>query len=126
MREELFLRPPIAYIELRPHARAGKGCVVATSNQARSSSHDGVSKVGVSTFATAVRSRRQQLRLRQDEVADLAGVSERFVYALENGKQSVQLDKVAAVLFALGLHLELHRGGGTEIRLSADLTRPMI
>ena len=99
---------------------------MATSNQARSSSHDGVSKVGVSTFATAVRSRRQQLRLRQDEVADLAGVSERFVYALENGKQSVQLDKVAAVLFALGLHLELHRGGGTEIRLSADLTRPMI
>lgn len=70
-------------------------------------------------FATAVRSRRRQLRLRQDEVADLAGVSERFVYALENGKHSVQLDKVVAVLSALGLHLELHRGGATEIRSDA-------
>ncbi len=72
-------------------------------------------------LATAVRARRRQLRLRQDEVADLAGVSERFVFALENAKQSVQLDKVVAVLCALGLHLELHRGGATEIRSNADL-----
>jgi y4mF family transcriptional regulator len=50
------------------------------------------------------------LGLRQDEVADLAGASERFVYALENGKRSVQLDKVVAVLAALGLHLEVRRG----------------
>jgi y4mF family transcriptional regulator len=73
------------------------------------------------TFATAVKSRRRQLRLRQDELASLAGVSERFVYALEHGKQSVQLDKVIAVLSALGLHLELHRGGATEIRPKPDL-----
>jgi HTH-type transcriptional regulator/antitoxin HipB len=73
------------------------------------------------TFATAVRSRRRQLRLRQDELADLAGVSERFVYALESGKQSVQLDKVIAVLSALGLHLEVHRGGATGIRPEPDL-----
>jgi HTH-type transcriptional regulator / antitoxin HipB len=68
------------------------------------------------SFASAIRTRRQQLKLRQDELADLAGVSERFVYALENGKKSVQLDKVLAVLSALGLHLELHRGGDSEIR----------
>lgn len=68
------------------------------------------------SFARALRTRRQQLKLRQEELADLAGVSERFVYALENGKKSVQLDKVLAVLSALGLHLELHRGGGSEIR----------
>ena len=72
-------------------------------------------------LATTVRSRRRQLRLRQDEVADLAGVSERFVYALENGKQSAQLDKVIAVLAALGLHLELHRGGAAEIRTRPDV-----
>ena len=75
----------------------------------------------IGEFASAVRSRRRQLRLRQDELADLAGVSERFVYALEHGKQSVQLDKVVAVLSALGLHLELHRGGTTEIRATAML-----
>jgi HTH-type transcriptional regulator / antitoxin HipB len=67
-------------------------------------------------LAGEVRARRGQLRLRQEELADLAGVSERFVYALENGKKTVQLDKVLAVLNALGLHLELHRGAGGEIR----------
>lgn len=74
-----------------------------------------------SPFASAVRSRRRQLGLRQDEVADLAGVSERFVYALENGKRSVQLDKVVAVLSALGLRLELHRGGDSEVRPGSDM-----
>jgi HTH-type transcriptional regulator/antitoxin HipB len=67
------------------------------------------------TFAAAVRLRRRQLGLGQGELADLAGVSERFVYALERGKPSVQLDKVMAVLSALGLHLELHRGSSATI-----------
>jgi len=67
-------------------------------------------------LAATVRSRRRQLRLGQAELAELAGVSERFVYALESGKRSVQLDKVLAVLSALGLHLELHRGADSEIR----------
>jgi len=67
-------------------------------------------------LAGEVRARRAALRLRQEEVADLAGVSERFVYALENGKQTVQLDKVLAVLQALGMHLEIHRGADSEIR----------
>jgi y4mF family transcriptional regulator len=72
-------------------------------------------------FAAAVRSRRRQLRLHQDELADLAGVSERFVYSLENGKQSVQLDKVIAVLSALGMHLELTRGAAADVRPQPDL-----
>lgn len=73
------------------------------------------------TFAEVVRGRRRQLGLRQGDLADLAGVSERFVYALENGKQSVQLDKVIAVLSTLGVHLEVHRGAGREIRLGIDV-----
>ncbi len=68
--------------------------------------------------------RRRQLRLRQDELADLAGVSERFVYALEHGKQSVQLDKALAVLAALGLHLELHRGGWPSFVTDLSGARP--
>jgi y4mF family transcriptional regulator len=72
-------------------------------------------------FASAVRRRRRHLGLRQDELADLAGVSERFVYALESGKRSVQLDKVVAVLSALGLHLELHRGAAGGISADTDL-----
>ena len=68
------------------------------------------------SFGAAVRARRRHLHLGQEELAELAGVSERFVYALETGKRSVQLDKVLAVLSALGLHLELHRGADSEIR----------
>jgi y4mF family transcriptional regulator len=72
--------------------------------------------VALGGLATEVRVRRTQLKMRQEELADLAGVSERFIYALENGKQSVQLDKLLAVLNALGLHLEIHRGADREIR----------
>ncbi|HEU4543514.1 MAG TPA: helix-turn-helix transcriptional regulator [Jiangellaceae bacterium] len=56
-------------------------------------------------LAAIVRERRRQLGLRQEDLADLAGVSLRFVQALEAGKPSVQLDRVSAVLATLGLHL---------------------
>ncbi len=56
-------------------------------------------------LASVVRVRRKQLRLRQEDLADLAGVSLRFVQALEGGKPSVQLDHVRAVLDTLGLRL---------------------
>ncbi|MGF1661763.1 MAG: helix-turn-helix transcriptional regulator [Kineosporiaceae bacterium] len=62
-------------------------------------------------LADDVKARRSALGLRQDELADLSGVSVRFVRALEHGKPTVRLDKVAAVLDALGLELraELRR-----------------
>lgn len=56
-------------------------------------------------IAEAVRRRRRQLSLTQQDAADLAGVSVRFLRALEQGKPSVQLDRVIAVLDALGLEL---------------------
>jgi y4mF family transcriptional regulator len=74
-------------------------------------------------FADAVKRRRRQLGLGQGELADLAGVSERFVHALEHGKPSVQMNKVIAVLSALGLHLELHRGGSATITPAAEISR---
>jgi y4mF family transcriptional regulator len=54
-----------------------------------------------------VRARRRQLGLRQEDLADLAGVSLRFVQALEAGKRTVQLDRVEAVLAVLGLRLRV-------------------
>lgn len=54
-----------------------------------------------------LRARRQELGLRQIDVAELAGVSERFVRLLESGKDSVRLDKVTPVLEVLGLRLVL-------------------
>jgi y4mF family transcriptional regulator len=63
-------------------------------------------------LAALVRGRRRELRLSQADVAELAGVSPRFVYALEQGKGSVRLDKVLAVLAVLGRGLEVVRGQG--------------
>ena len=56
-------------------------------------------------IGAVVRRRRGELGLNQQDLADLAQVSRKFVYSLEDGKPSVQLDKVEAVLGVLGLHL---------------------
>jgi len=60
---------------------------------------------GRTGLASVVRERRRRLDLRQEDLADLAGVSLRFVQALEAGKATVQLDRVEAVLEVLGLRL---------------------
>lgn len=54
-----------------------------------------------------IRRRRRELGLRQQEVADLSGASVRFVRELEFGKETVRLDKLRAVLDALGLDLHV-------------------
>ncbi len=61
-------------------------------------------------LADMVRARRLRLGLRQEELAELAGCSSRFVHTVEAGKQSLRLDKVMAVLRALGLGLVVRRG----------------
>lgn len=59
----------------------------------------------------SVRARRIELGLRQAELADLAGVSERYVRAVEHDKPAIQLDRLRAVLDVLGLELRLHVRG---------------
>lgn len=68
----------------------------------------------VSLLSETVRIRRKALGLRQAELADLAGCSERFVHTVENGKASLRLDKLLDVLRVLGLDLAvvLGQGGG--------------
>lgn len=57
-----------------------------------------------------IASRRKELRVTQEELALLAGVSVRFLSSLEGGKATVRLDTLLAVLDALGLEL------GTSVR----------
>ncbi|UQB41891.1 helix-turn-helix transcriptional regulator [Thiomicrospira microaerophila] len=52
-----------------------------------------------------VRDKRKKDGLTQQDLAAVAGVGVRFVSELENGKPSVQLNTVLAVLAALGLQL---------------------
>jgi y4mF family transcriptional regulator len=68
----------------------------------------GVIKTSFSDYLAAeVRARRAALRLTQHDLAQLAGVSERFVRFVEQGKPSVQLDSLLSLLGTLGLELQL-------------------
>ena len=55
----------------------------------------------------AIRARRRAQSLRIDDAASLSGVSVDLLSRLENGKGSVRLDKLLAVLDSLGLALLL-------------------
>lgn len=66
----------------------------------------------VERLAQEVRRRRRDLGLRQAELAELAGCSQRFVHTVEHGKTSVRLDKLLDVLEVLGLGLTLVPGRG--------------
>ena len=63
-------------------------------------------------LAAGVRRRREELGLRQVELAELADCSTRFVHTLEAGTPSLRLDKLLAVLRVLGLRLQLAHGTG--------------
>ena len=60
-------------------------------------------------IAKFIKERRKQLKLTQPELAERAGVGLRFVRELENGKQTVQLDKVNQVLALFGSELGVIR-----------------
>lgn len=58
-------------------------------------------------ISKTVQARRKSLGVTQAQLADLAGVSPKFVYDLEKGKPSVSLDRVLLVISALGLEFKL-------------------
>lgn len=56
-------------------------------------------------LGASIRSRRNELELTQGELADVSGVTLRFVSELERGKGTAQFDGIRRVLAALGLNL---------------------
>lgn len=61
----------------------------------------------VRNLAAAVRGRRKDLGMSQDELATRAGVSRKWVYEFEAGKPGAEFSFILRVLDALGLALEL-------------------
>ncbi len=59
-----------------------------------------------SALGTQLRARRRALGLTQQQLADLAGVSVRFLRNVEQGKPRIQLDALTALLDPLGLELK--------------------
>jgi HTH-type transcriptional regulator/antitoxin HipB len=56
-------------------------------------------------LGAAIRAARQQLGLRQDDVALAAGVGIRFVSELERGKPTAQIGAALRVAASLGLQI---------------------
>ena len=54
-----------------------------------------------------IRKERKQQGIIQQDLADLSGVSLHFLSNLENGKTSVEFQKVFAVLQSLGIEIHL-------------------
>lgn len=69
-----------------------------------------ISAAFAEALGATVRSQRERIGLRQDELALTAGVSTRVVHQIENGKPTSRLDSVVPVLDALGLNLEISDG----------------
>ncbi len=67
-----------------------------------------------SQLAEIVRSERKRQKVSQIRLSQLANVGVRFVRDLEDGKETVRLDKVLAVLETLGIAVELSRMGDDE------------
>lgn len=71
-------------------------------------------------LATAVRLRREELGLRQGELADLAECSAKFISMLEHAKPTLQVDKLLDVLAVLGIELTA-RPARTNGRITVQL-----
>lgn len=69
-----------------------------------------------SQLGAAFRQRRKDLRLTQQDLADLASVSVRFLSDLENGKETARLGLVIAVASALGWRIEANVAGASDER----------
>ncbi len=61
--------------------------------------------IDTKAIGESVRAARREAALTQGELADLAGVSERTVRAIETGAGNPTLAAVVAVVNTLGLHL---------------------
>lgn len=66
------------------------------------------SSMDIASFA---RQKRKQLGLTQVQLAELAGTGNRFISDLENGKQTMEIEKVITVLAILGVDLILQERG---------------
>lgn len=64
------------------------------------------------SLSSLVKEKRKELELTQEELAQRSGVGIRFVRDLEQGKQTVRLDKVNTVLNYFGLQV-----GAVEMRV---------
>jgi len=69
-----------------------------------------------SVIGLAIRMAREDANLTQQEFADKAKVSRKWLSEIENGKSTAQLGKVLRVMSDLGLDLELKPRENPEVK----------
>jgi HTH-type transcriptional regulator / antitoxin HipB len=74
-------------------------------------------------LAVAVRTRRKRLGVTQQALARMAGCGLVFIYNIEQGKPSLRLDKLLAVLGVLGLELTIAPGQSAIRVVDSDPAR---
>lgn len=77
----------------------------------------------LSTIGHVVHAKRKNLELTQQQLADRAGVSRKWISELENGKPSAELRPLLDVLQAMGFTLRLARQPASDIDLQAHIGR---
>ena len=68
-----------------------------------------IGMLSMKDIAVLVRNARKEQKATQVELAQFANVGTRFVRDVEDGKESVQFDKLMRVLSTLGLKVEIAR-----------------
>jgi HTH-type transcriptional regulator / antitoxin HipB len=66
-------------------------------------------------LGAVVRAQRRRLALRQLDIAGLGNTGNRFIVNLENGKPTVQLQKVIDIMDLLGLELVVRSKRGRSL-----------
>jgi HTH-type transcriptional regulator / antitoxin HipB len=66
-------------------------------------------------LGSLVRARRKHLALKQLDIAGLGNTGNRFIVDLENGKPTVQLQKVLDIMDLLGLELAVRPKAGRPL-----------
>lgn len=61
-------------------------------------------------LGAAVRQRRKELHMSQEDIADAVGVGRKFVSTVENGKNTAQIGLVLDLCRELGIRIELKAG----------------
>ncbi|MGD1058860.1 MAG: helix-turn-helix domain-containing protein [Solirubrobacteraceae bacterium] len=64
-----------------------------------------------SDLGAAIRQRRRELNLAQEDVANVIGVNRRVIGQLESGKETVQLKIALEAARAVGLDIDLQARG---------------
>ena len=85
------------------------GALRSLSAERPSDSASPVAVTSVHDLGQLIREAREERKLSQQAFADLAGVGRRFISELENGKATLEFDKVLQVASATGIDLLARR-----------------